>query len=133
MPTGSHWSSSTPTPRPNSSYPAWGSPAEPPHWPQWSPGCRAFLQSYATEAGLSARGTAPRLDAYLGWRMYSVGMPWLWDPDELRLPVFLPDSVRTCGPMYRLRRAGAVHIALVQRVNGGSCTEPSTSSVSRTP
>ncbi|MER7407946.1 terpene synthase family protein [Streptomyces sp. NPDC000070] len=77
---------------------------------------RAFLQSYATEARLSARGTAPRLGAYLGWRMYSVGMPWLWDLDELRLPVFLPDSVRTCGPMYRLRRAGAVHIALVNDV-----------------
>jgi hypothetical protein len=77
---------------------------------------RAFLQSYATEASLSARGIAPRLDAYLGWRMYSVGMPWLWDLDELRLPVFLPDSVRSCGPMYRLRRAGSVHIALVNDV-----------------
>ncbi len=50
--------------------------------------------------------------------------------DELRLPVFLPDCVRTC---YRLPRAGAAHIAPVRRVNGGSRTAPSTSSVSRGP
>lgn len=77
---------------------------------------RAFLRSYATEARLSAEGAVPDLDAYLGWRMYSVGMPWLWDLDELRLPVLLPDSVRTCGAVNRLRRAGALHIAMVNDV-----------------
>ncbi|UUU20227.1 terpene synthase family protein [Streptomyces sp. DSM 40750] len=76
----------------------------------------AFLRSYATEAALSAQGHVPRLDDYLRWRMYSVGMPWLWDLDELRLPVFLPNSVRTCAPMVNLRRAGSLHVALVNDV-----------------
>nr|4MC0_A Chain A, Putative sesquiterpene cyclase [Kitasatospora setae KM-6054]4MC0_B Chain B, Putative sesquiterpene cyclase [Kitasatospora setae KM-6054]4MC3_A Chain A, Putative sesquiterpene cyclase [Kitasatospora setae KM-6054]4MC8_A Chain A, Putative sesquiterpene cyclase [Kitasatospora setae KM-6054] len=76
----------------------------------------AFLQTYTTEAGLNAHGAGLRLDDYLDRRMYSVGMPWLWDLDELRLPIFLPGSVRTCGPMNKLRRAGALHIALVNDV-----------------
>ncbi|MBC7307811.1 MAG: sesquiterpene cyclase, partial [Dietzia sp.] len=77
---------------------------------------QAFLRSYATEARLSSRGAVPHLDTYLGWRMHSVGMPWLWDLDELRLPAPLPDSVRTCRAMSKLRRAGALHIALVNDV-----------------
>ncbi|KMS75306.1 hypothetical protein ACM01_09940 [Streptomyces viridochromogenes] len=76
----------------------------------------AFLRSYTLEAELKAAGRIPELPEYLGWRMYSVGMPWLWDLDELRLPLFLPDSVRTCEAMSTLRRAGSLHIALVNDV-----------------
>ncbi|MFI6850472.1 sesquiterpene cyclase [Kitasatospora sp. NBC_00085] len=76
----------------------------------------AFLRSYALEAKLKAAGRIPELTEYLGWRMYSVGMPWLWDLDELRLPLYLPDSVRNCQTMSTLRQAGSLHIALVNDV-----------------
>ncbi|WP_405591560.1 terpene synthase family protein [Streptomyces sp. NBC_01092] len=76
----------------------------------------AFLRAYALEAELKEAGQNPTLEEYLAWRIYSIGMPWLWVLDELGLPLFLPDSVRTCGPMGMLRRAGSLHIALVNDV-----------------
>ncbi|MCW8379775.1 terpene synthase family protein [Streptomyces justiciae] len=76
----------------------------------------AFLRAYALEAELKEAGQNPTLEEYLAWRIYAIGMPWLWVLDELGLPLFLPDSVRTCRPMGMLRRAGSLHIALVNDV-----------------
>jgi len=93
------------------------SAGQPPNWR------RAFVghledcfRSYATEADLDARGVVPDLDEYLRMRFFSIGMPWLWDLDELRLPHVLSDDVRACAPMEKLRRAAALHIGLVNDV-----------------
>lgn len=76
----------------------------------------AFLQSYADDANLTAHGILPSLDDYLPRRVYSVGMPWLWDLDEQRLPVYLPESVRSCRLFQELRTTASLHIALVNDV-----------------
>lgn len=76
----------------------------------------AFLTSYATEAALKSQGRVPDLREYLQVRQDSIGMLWLFDLSELGLPCFLPDHIRECAPMRRLRYAAALHIALVNDI-----------------
>ncbi|MFD9701656.1 terpene synthase family protein [Lentzea sp. NPDC059081] len=75
-----------------------------------------FLRSYADDAKLTAQDRLPTLDDYLPKRMYSVGTPWLWDLDELRLPAVLPEPVRDCPVLHEVRTAGSLHIAMVNDV-----------------
>jgi hypothetical protein len=53
------------------------------------------------------------LGEYLPGRVQSIGMFWLWDFDELRLPVLLPEAIRDSSVVNALRTAADLHIAFV--------------------
>ncbi|MFJ7269128.1 sesquiterpene cyclase [Streptomyces sp. NPDC099050] len=77
-----------------------------------------FFDTYVQEARLDELGHTPILRQHIDRRVYSVGMLWMWDPGEADLVRLLPDDIRNSEALYRVRRAAALQIALVNDIFG---------------
>lgn len=85
---------------------------QPPDWrAAFVDSMQKWLRTYPAEALLDMTGEYLDFDTYLDHREYSVGMPWLYDLAARGLG--LPQAVREAPALRSLRRAAAVHSALV--------------------
>lgn len=77
-----------------------------------------FFNTYVQEARLDELGHTPILRQHVDRRVYSVGLLWMWDLGEADLVRFISDDIRNSEALFRIRRAAALQVALVNDIFG---------------